>query len=88
MDERKRTNAPKVVGTIPRLIKEGPGRYRVGDFTITEERRSKWRVTWDPIRDRYRTRSGVMMDAFLTLRSARIHVEQEIEAERQGSAKT
>ena len=66
---------------IPRMTSEGPGRYRIGDYTITHERPRMWRVTWDPKQERYRSHSGVIMEAFLSLRSARIHVEEEIEAE-------
>jgi hypothetical protein len=67
--------------------KEGPGRYRVGDFAITRETRDMWRVVWIPKEREFEIRGGVVGDAFTTLRDAVASVREEIameEAEARG----
>ena len=65
------------------MIREGIGRYRIGDYSIVHEQWHIWRVWWLPVAHQDRVRAGVAGEGFPTLREARTYVETEVEADRQ-----
>lgn len=64
--------------SVPPMIRQGPGQYRVGDYKIVRETPRIWRVWWLPEDQEGKVRAGLPADGFPTLREARACAENEI----------